>query len=188
MNKTRVMYKGTATIKLVLGDKVVLLKNKNSGTDYLKKSICKMLSGNYGGDADIPQKIDLRKYDSSSDSWVTYLNQEIELTGKTFLYIENDPELKIDHNWVARFNAAIPYSAFLDPVSDRDESLYRLYLYGSFDETDITERYHDLAYIPISAYSLSQVTEGTQMLIEWNMQILNYGETYNYELFDIETF
>lgn len=179
-NKTRLTYRGDVAVRLKIGSKVIDVKGYNSGTAYLKKSICKFLSGNYGGAPDIPQMIDLRKKDSSMPdvpaSWKTCLNQEIILTGKTFL-IEDNNDLGINNNWVARFTAAIPRAALIDAISADDvTNSYRLYLYGSFDELNISERYHDLAYIDISAESLSRITPGTQALIEWSMQILNYGE------------
>ena len=168
---TNIKYKGAVSVKIHIGDKTVSLKSINSGTDYLKKSICKFLSGNYGGNPDIPQYLDLRKRVPNSNRWETYLNETIAITGKKFLYVVEDAELDIHNNWVARFNAAIPRNALKDSVSAGSEDEFRLYLYGAFDSTDISERYHDLAYIGISSDDLSRITPGTQALVEWSMQI-----------------
>ena len=175
MNTTNLNYKGIVKLDLKIGDKIISFKTFNNGTDYLKKAFCKFLSGNYGGNADIPQMLDLKKFDSESQTFKTYLNQEIILTGKTYLYT-SDSQLGINNNWVARFTAALPYNALLEPIQDTDTNEYRLYLYGSYDETDINERYHDLAYIKVTAEALSRITEGTQALIEWSMQLLNPDE------------
>ena len=177
MNKTDLGYKGIVQIKLKIKDKIINLTTKNNGTDYFKKAFCKFLTGNYGGNPDIPQMLDLRKKieDSSVVKWVTCLNQEIILSGKSYL-LTTDSNLGIDDNWVARFTAAVPFDALLEPISDTDTSEYRFYLYGSFDSKDIDERYHDLAYINIDAESLSNITQGTQALLEWSMQLLNVDE------------
>lgn len=177
MNETSLGYKGIVQIKLRIKDKIVDLTIKNNGTDYFKKAFCKFLTGNYGGSSDIPQMLDLRRKveEASVEKWTTCLNQEIILSGKTYL-LTTDSSLGINNNWVARFNAAIPYSALLDPISDDDTGEYRFYLYGSFDNKDVEERYHDLAYIDIDAQSLSNITEGTQALLEWSMQLLNVDE------------
>ena len=175
MNNVNFGYKGVASLKLKINDKIFEIEHTNNGTDYLKKSFCKFLSGNYGGNADIPQLLDLRVFDDSASKWLTCLNQEIVLTGKTYLQT-SDPQLGIDNSWVARFTAAIPYASLLEPISDTDSREFRFYLYGTFDSTDVNERYHDLAYIPVEASSLSRITEGTQALLEWSMQLLNMNE------------
>lgn len=177
MNKTDLSYRGIVKFKLKIGDKTVSVTQKNNGTDYLKKAVCKFLTGNYGGNADIPQLLDLRQKLAGTDPerWITCLNQEIVLTGKTYLQT-TDSELGIDNNWVARFTAAIPYAALLEPISDASTDQYRFYLYGAYDSADVYERYHDLAYIDIDAPSLSRITPGTQALVEWSMQILNLDE------------
>ena len=164
---TNIEYKGTVAVKLHIGDKTVSLKNTNAGTDYLKKSICKFLSGNYGGLPDIPQYIDLRKK-ITEERWDTYLNETIVLTGKKFLYVNEDLELGISNNWVARFTAAIPRASLKEAISSGE---YRLYLYGAYDSNDSSERYHDLAYVGVSSEDLARITPGTQALIEWSMQI-----------------
>lgn len=176
MTNTELNYVGKVVLKLRINGEDFILRSKNKGTNYLKKSICKFLTGNYGGEVDIPQMLDLRIYDEANERWKSFLNQQIELTGKTYQYIDDDKELGIRDNWVARFEGAIPYAALLDPIRIGDEGSYRLYLYGAFDTEDIKERYHDLAYIPVSVESLARITPGTQALVEWNMQILNPGE------------
>ena len=175
MNTTDLNYKGVAKVSIKIGDKIVTLNSFNNGTDYLKKSFSKFLTGNYGGNADIPQMLDLRKYDSDNDIWRSCLNQEIVLSGKTYLKT-TDIELGINDNWVARFTAAVPYASLIEPIQPNDTSSYRFYLYGSFDTEDVNERYHDLAYINVDVSSLSRITTGTQALIEWSMQLLNTDE------------
>ena len=175
MNTTNLGYKGIVKFKLKIGGKIFNLTSFNNGTDYLKKSFCKFLTGNYGGNPDTPQLLDLRKFDTDANKWITCLNQEIVLTGKTYLQT-TDEALGINNNWVARFTAAIPFASLIEKILDSDTHQYRFYLYGSFDESDISERYHDLAYVNVTAESLSQITEGTQALLEWSMQLLNYDE------------
>ena len=174
MNGTRLSYKGTVKVKIKINNKYYTIYKHNNGTEYLQKSFCKFISGNYGGDSDIPQLIDLRKEDGYGN-WTTYLNQELGLTGKTYLKT-TDAELGLDDVWVARFTAAIPYSVLIDPkpIAETDTGHYRLYLYSSFDVEE--QSYHDLAYIDISAEALSQITPGTQALVEWSMQLLDYIE------------
>ncbi len=175
MNNINFGYRGIVRLNLKIGDKIISVITKNNGTDYLKKAFCKFLSGNYGGSADIPQMLDLRKLDENNNIWRSCLNQEIILTGKTYLKT-TDAELGVNDNWVARFSAAIPYAALISPIEASDSGSYRLYLYGTFDSTDVNERYHDIAYIDIDALSLSRISPGTQALVEWSMQLLNVNE------------
>lgn len=174
MNRDRLFYKGSVKVKIKINNKYYTVYNHNSGTEYLQKSFCKFLTGNYGGEPDIPQLIDLRRQDPTYSQWTTCLNQEIGLTGKTYLKT-TDAELGLNDVWVARFTAAIPYSTLIANVTEGFTN-FRLYLYGSFDGDDSSERYHDLAYIDISKETVEKITPGTQALIEWSMQLLNYDE------------
>lgn len=177
-NITDITYKGTVSVKLQIGNKVVAIQSKNTGTDYLKQAICKFLSGNYGGNPDIPQRIELRKrveVAGGGERWSNILNEEIFLSGKTFLKT-TDELLGIHDNWVARFTAAIPHSALMEAVLPGDNDNYRLYLVGAFDDSNIQERYHDLAYIAVDAADVARITSGTQALVEWSMQILQAQE------------
>ena len=175
MNNINFGYKGVVRLNLKINNKIISITSSNNGTDYLKKAFCKFLSGNYGGSADVPQMLDLRRLDTVNNIWRTCLNQEIVLSGKTYLRT-TDAELGVTDNWVARFTAAVPYAALISPIDSSDDGQYRFYLYGAFDDNDINERYHDLAYIDIDTTSLSRISPGTQALIEWSMQILNVNE------------
>ena len=175
-NTMNIAYQGNVNVKLVIGGKIINIESHNEGTDFLKKSICKFLSGNYGGEADTPQSLDLREYDAEAEKWITCLNQEILLTGKKYL-LTNDDALGITNNWVARFTSAIPNDA-LRHTNFSSNVQYRLYLVSGFDKDnpDASHRYNDMAYVQISYEALNRITPGTQALVEWNMQILNIDE------------
>lgn len=182
MNKTNIAYKGDVVIRLVIGGKTITLRNKNEGTKDLKKGLCQLLVGYDVRDTYTPQNIDLRKKvvsngsSNSEGEYISFLNRQIELTGKTCLYIENDTELGIKGNWVARFNAAIPFKALMNEVKGDEDSEYELVLYGNYDANEFDNKFHDLAKIKVSASDLARIKPGTQALIEWNMQIFNYNE------------
>ena len=175
MNNINVTYKGDVVIRLAINGKIITLKTHNEGTDSLKKGICMFLSGHSTGKAYSPQTLDLRRY-KEGEPEEGCLNQEIELTGKTYLHIDKDEDLGIENNWVARFNAAVPCSAITKTITDADGYTYRFILCGDYDENDPYSPYHDLATIDVAAGDLERIKPGTQALIEWNMQILNPSE------------
>lgn len=175
MEVTDIKYEGRVNIKLKLNNKVVSIASCNSGTSYLQKIICKFLSGYGSSESSIPQTIQLRKATGSSgnpwSSYVTCLNQEVYLSGKKYqedTYTEGSSTVT---GWIARFNASIPYSVIMQNTIVSGGS-YRLYLVSDFDSNDMTERYHDIAYVDIAYSSLASITAGTQALIEWDMHII----------------
>jgi len=172
MKKTFFGYKGSVDLKLTINNRIFELKTHNNGTDYLKKAFTKWLTGN-SNTFDIPQFVDLKRQEN--DNFITCLNQDIAVTGKVFLQTTDD-DLKLNNAWVARFNAAIPYSAvaFSGNFDGFDEGKFRLYLLSGWDSSEST--YHDLAYIDLKVGSDSEISNfspGTQMVIEWNMTLLN---------------
>lgn len=174
MNTMNFGYRGSVTLNILIKDKIITLKKYNKGTEYLKKAFAKWLTGNFQP-FDIPETLDFR-YASSSEpidsDFVTCLNQEIGLTGKVFVKA-TDENLSLEDAWVARFSASIPFSALSHNSFSNTES-YRLYLTGSYDSEEST--YHDLAYIPIDDEDLQNFTQGTQMIVEWNMELLNWED------------
>lgn len=135
------------------------------------KSFAKFITGNYAGNSDIPQYIDLRKFisDELGDRWESVLNQEVVLSGKVYEY---DADL-LQPNWVAKFTGVIPYSSLQDEIGEEDTSIYALFLKTGLDANDPEQPYHDIASITVLPRDLARITPGTQAIIEWTMQIVN---------------
>lgn len=167
MNKTDLAYKGNVVVKLKIKDKIITLEGHNTGLESLKKSFCKFLTGNYSGAEDIPQFLGLRKSVDYGTTWVNCLSDEIPLTGKGYEFSTTI----VPNNWIARFTAVINHSALLNDISAEDTAWYRLYLYTVSDNQSAPI---DLAFLTVSAEDLAKITPGTQAIIEWTMQLLDY--------------
>lgn len=166
-NNTTLSYRGDVKLKLIVGNKIIEVDRHNSGTLDLMKSICKYLTGNGVPQYETPQFLDLRRQSTSGDTdWDTYLTRQISVgtSGRSYEY---DSTLS---NWVAKFSFSLPYSALVDYIEADDTAYnYRLYLYAEDESGSIV----DLAYLPITAQELSNITPGIQAIVEWQLQIKN---------------
>lgn len=172
MNETILNYIGDVTIKLKLGDKVITLENHNAGLPLLNKTICKFLTGNYGGPYETPQFLDLQynanpSLSEESKVWVTYLYSQESLTGKMY-----EKSAKYN-NWIAKFTAVINHNNLVNDVVESDPGEFRIVLLSGYNPNKPEESYQPLAELPIEAYMLARITPGTQAIVEWAMQIKN---------------
>lgn len=172
LNETVLSYLGNVTVKIKINDKIIKLEDKNAGLPLLRKNICKYLTGNYGGTSEIPQFLDLMynadpSLDEDHKTWVTYLSNQISLTGKVFEY-----SAKYD-NWVAKFTAIINHNNLLNDVAENDPGEFKLVLLDGYKPNDPESSYQPLAELHIESYMLARITPGTQAIIEWVMQIKN---------------
>lgn len=159
INMTNVAYLGNVKIRLKIKDKIFEIINHNEGLPELSKSFAKFITGGLITVEDIPQYLDLRKY--IDNNWQSQLNTRISLSGKYFDYDESIG------NWVARLTGVISANYLSNPISRDDTSTYRLYLLSGSNPPA------PLAFIEIGADTLSNLTPGTQAIIEWNMQLVN---------------
>lgn len=170
-NETNLSYTGNVSVKLLINDKVVEINDHNLGLPYLMKAFAKFVTGNYSGESDIPQFLDLRKFVDTEgvQEWETSLNQRVPLSGRLFEYNEKQSP----PNWIAKFTGVINHSVLKDTILEDSLEKYRIYLYSGYDSSDSNEHYHDIAYLNISAKDLARIVPGTQAIIEWVMQVKN---------------
>lgn len=168
MNKTILNYMGNVVVKLKIGDKIVKLENKNSGTEALMKLLCRFLTSNTPSKSETPQFLDLQ-YNSNAESdekvWESYLSTPISLSGKVYKYE--------DGNWVAKFTAVLYHNNLLNDISESDSGEFRFVLTSGYSSDEDIGSYVPLAALSVEAYTLARITPGTQAIIEWTMQIKN---------------
>lgn len=164
-------YLGNVSVKLNINGNEINFQNHNAGLPYLSKIFSKIITGNYEGQFDLPEYVDLRSYlpnDTAFSEPKLCLSSQLPISGKTYEY-----DSKIG-NWVARFTAVISHEALVDEISEDSQDLYRIYLYSGYDKSNLDgEYYHDIAYINVQARDLAKIIPGTQAIIEWTMQIVN---------------
>lgn len=168
VNNSKFAYKGNVKLKLIVADKIIKLEQHNSGLPRLSLTFCNMLVGNPITQVDIPEYLDLRYSSDGGATWHTNLIARVNLSGKTVLYDADS------NNYSANFNAVISYNMLIDPIDRNDPKPYRLYLYSGSTQSDSGN--YDLAYLDVSATMLSNIGPGTQAVVEWSMQIVNYDE------------
>lgn len=172
MNETILNYIGDVNVKIIAGDKVLTVEKHNAGLPLLKKIICKYLTGNYSGNYEVPQFLDLR-YNANPElpddqkTWTSYLTTDISLTGKVYEYSSKYS------NWIAKFNATINHNNLIGDITESDPGEFKLVLVSGYNSNEPKESYQELAELPIEAYVLARITPGTQAIVEWVMQIKN---------------
>ena len=95
---TELYYAGKIKLYINIGNKTIEVNAKNAGTSTLHESICRFLAGQYRGNYDIPQYLDIRSVDD-----VSVLVNVIPLSGRT-LVIDDD-------NVYTRCDCSILYSS-----------------------------------------------------------------------------
>lgn len=161
MNTTELKYTGTVNFKLKLvNGRVLTLTSHNKGLPDLMKVICKFLSGNQDNYADVPKYIDLQK--ETNGVFTSFLKSMCVISGSNYSNLTG--------NWITTLTASIPYEQLIEPISETDESKYRLYLISGEDKNSNTQQ---LAYLDIAASELSRISAGTVGIIEWILTISN---------------
>lgn len=160
-------YRGLVNIDLKYKSKTFHISRHNSGTNYLKKVFAKFLSGNYNKETDIPQYIDIEKFNESLNKWETILRSQIPITAKKYALDSSNQE---DITWYASFNSVILYSDLLEKINVSDTRSFRLTINTSATKDQQSEI---LATIEIQAYELSQIVEGSEAIITWIMYLVN---------------
>ena len=170
-NMTTVSYKGDVKVCLKIKDKIIDIQNHNAGLPALSRAFCQFITGNSLTIEDLPEFIDLRF--NSGSAWESCLVARVPLSGKSWVYDDSTG------NYVAKFTGVISYNYLNRVITRNDTTDYRLYIYsGSLgpDGMGNYSGYYDFAYLDISAESLSYISPGTQAIIEWSMQLVNYSE------------
>lgn len=164
-------YIGNVSVSLNINGQNIDIHTHNAGLPYLSKIFAKLITGNYEGQFDLPEFVDLRSYlqtDTAFTSPIHCLSAQLPISGKVYEY-----NSKIG-NWVARFTAVISHENLVDEISEDSQDFYRIYLYSGYDDSNLDgEYYHDIAYIDVQARDLAKIIPGTQAIVEWTMQIIN---------------
>ena len=168
MTDQRFGYKGQVNLSIKHGNHITRLTKHNAGCDWLFKAFAKFMSGNAtGSDSEIPKFFDLRASSDQGTTWVSVLGREVKLSSR---YFEYDSTL----GWVARLTGQIVYDDLLQYISDADARQFRLYMYSDADESPgNTDKYHDVAYINLGADTLSNISPGVTLIVEWTMRLVN---------------
>lgn len=160
-NSTNLFYQGTVNVKLNINGRIVELSDHNNGCPALRRSFCKFVTGNASVYNDTPQFLTIKV---STDNWATstsFLKSPISITGK-----EWQPDEESDY--VAKFRCIVTNNDLSETIYADDSSRsFRLYLISGSGE--------DMAYLDIDATKLSQITPGTQAIIEWSMRLYDYN-------------
>ena len=167
-NLTALTYHGNVKVKLKINGKLYEVEESNEGLNYLKYIFAVFISGNDVGTSYSPQYIDLRKEYTDEELQTfesSYLNYFSSVTGKR--YYEDNNE------WYAEFTSVISSDQLLQTVLPDDSSNYYLYLMTDYDEENTVDKQHDLAKLPITAKTLSQITPGITATIVWSMKLTN---------------
>ena len=166
-NLSTFIYEGQVKIKLKIKDKIVdIYDNHNAGLPGLSRMFAKCVVSATISISDTPQYLDLRV--SSSDDWsssTSCLYNKISLSGK---YYEFDAG---ENNWVGKLTGVISAVNLKNTVASGSTENYRLYLVSGGSEEI------QLAYLDMDTQTLSNLTPGTQAIIEWNMQLKNVSNT-----------
>lgn len=182
-NVTNVLYVGNVSFKLKIKDKILEYANHNKGLPALQRAFCNLITGNRITNTDIPQFMDVR---FSTDNGETYppenslLLNKLPLSGKSweegqFVYSDNTEE----NIYTAKLTAVLSSNSLAARINSEDQTKkYRIYLISGTNGTINGEvnGYFEMAYLDISAESLSLVMPGTQAIIEWSLQLLTGGE------------
>lgn len=157
--QSNLSYKGEVVLKLNVAGKVIQIKQHNEGTPYLMKIICQFLTGNFPGNAYLPQYIMLEVSDDGGTSYSDFLNSKQPLTAPNYDYTGG--------NWVASFTAVINYANLLEVITPDDPRLFRLTMKSGTSTAD------DVAHISVAAVDLSKISPGTNLILEWKMAVVN---------------
>lgn len=169
LNLTTLAYKGSVKISIKIKDKIFNVESHNNGLPTLFQSFCKFITGNKTTIEDIPEYLDLRG--GINGAFVSRLVSKVHLSGKGYVFEDN--------TYVAKFTAVISYNQLTKAITRFDTDEYRLYLcsgsLGINSNNEVTGN-NDIAYLDVTAETLSYLSPGTQAIIEWSMKLTNYGQ------------
>ena len=165
MNTTKLGYRGVVDVKLIIGNKRVVLSNHNEGEEALFKAFAKFLTGNSVDVIDTPQFLDLQYKSTDGDKWKSWLSKTVSLSGREYYYDGT--------NWIAKFSTAIAHSNLIQTItSDMDaDGEFKLVMYSGTNDEITTPS--DLAWLKVAAKDLARIVPGTQAIIEWSMMVDN---------------
>lgn len=180
---TNSQYKGDVTLKLKLKNKTIELKKKNKGLLTLSRAFALYISNNTDKDNYTPQFLDLQWLEYPSQvsnienlsNWESFLLQPISISGLSYkleerAYVEQG-QSRYQPNWVAVATARIPYSYLISHQTVSSTSLFRLFLLTKeFDNPTLDRR---LCYVPITADEINKMTPGSELQVEWNLQLVH---------------
>lgn len=160
---TNLLYSGKVKLYLNIGNKTIEINEKNEGTITLHESICRFLAGQYRGNYDIPQYLDIRTQDN-----VSVLINVIPLSGRTYI---SDGD-----NVYTRCDCSVLFSSLISQIVADESVTYKLVLCADKDPEIPDSTYRDLAIVNVSSLSLSRITQGTSAAVEWRLYIYNESE------------
>lgn len=178
-NITNLLYVGNVTLKLKIKDKVVTLSQHNRGLPALQRAFCNFLTSNTITNEDVPQFLDLRyKGNNNFGKDNTMLLNKLPITGKSWeegKYIYNNSST--ESTYIAKLTAVLSSNSLIRKISNTETEEFRFYLLSGSNGivNDQVSGYFDMAYLNVSAESLSLIGPGTQAIIEWSLQLLTGG-------------
>lgn len=165
MSRTALNYAGSVVIRYRIKDKVVESKYHNNGLPNLFRVISKALTG-VDVSNEKPTSIDLRSSNDGS-TWTSCIGSGGIATGVYFTQ-ETPVAPQTVGDWVTKATTTLSYTQLID-TSFSDE-YYRLYLVSNTA---------DLAFLDVEKSGLSNLTQGTQAIIEWTLKVSNSTESTN---------
>lgn len=164
-NLTELKYSGNVQVKINICGKLYDITDHNEGLDYLKYVFALLMTGNIANNLFVPQYIDLRKEEEDEEEVITessYLNYISPISAKRYYKENND--------WYAELTGVIASDQLLQIVVPTDPDDYYLYLMTGFTDDG---KSNDLARLPITVKTLSQITPGITATIVWSMKLTN---------------
>lgn len=161
--ESNIFYNGEVAVRFKIGNKITARQYHNNGTMLLKRLFAMALCGNANAVKYMPAFIDLRQ--EGATAWESILKTKVAVSAPTY----GKDTANTEQTWYSMFSAIIPYMLLKASVST--SSVYRLYLTSNYIAND--DENYDLAYIEISGTDLAGLEPGTQVLIEWQMSLLN---------------
>lgn len=168
MNTTQLEYHGDVDLQLLINDKVISIRNKNSGKVALTYLFAKAVTGNLLQSYDLPTFVDLQySTDEQHVVWQSYLTQNVVVSERSFSF---DNVTYNPGSWVAQFTAVIQYSSLREAIDPASQSYFKLVMFTGFDNTGVRQ---ELAELSVSAQDLAKIIPGTSAIVKWNMRVIN---------------
>lgn len=170
-------YKGRATIKIRIKDKIIEISNHNNAQFLLKKMFVQFMTGNilgeYNASAKVPQFIDITKQDGAN--WNSVLVSPVPISSREYVYEDNI--------WVGKLTAVVQAGNLIED-SITEDSTYRLELLANTNNLSDSEKQNSsnkgiLASMEDEGFDesvLSTIVPGTSGIFEWQLQLVDVEE------------
>lgn len=176
-NDIVLLYQGQVKLDIQIGDRIFTIDNHNSGTSYLRKCVAMMLAGQKIQDYHRPKYINLQyaippEEEGDPIEWRPFLKNRIQLSGKRYDRVGSGDS----QQWYAQFSCTISSSSLIEYIDESCTYLFRFVLESDYDENNLEESYHAMAYTPTSVPIIMKITPGTQATLTWTMRIIDAPE------------